>query len=37
MHPAMSVIFLTVLIGAGQGLFLALFASEFMPVIRSDT
>ena len=30
MHPALSVIFLTVLIGAGQGLFLALFASEFM-------
>jgi len=30
MHPAMSVIFLTVLIGAGQGLFLALFASEVL-------
>ena len=30
MHPALSVIFLTVLIGAGQGLFLALFASEFL-------
>ena len=28
MHPAMSVIFLTVLIGAGQGLFLALFTSQ---------
>ena len=28
MQPAFSVIFLTVLIGAGQGLFLALFASE---------
>lgn len=30
MHPAMSVIFLTVLMGAGQGLFLALFTSEFL-------
>ena len=28
MHPAYSVIFLTTLIGTGQGLFLALFASE---------
>lgn len=28
MHPAYSVIFLTTLIGVGQGLFLALFASE---------
>lgn len=28
MHPAFSVIFLTTLIGAGQGLFLALFTSE---------
>ena len=28
MHPAFSVIFLTVLIGAGQGLFLALFTSQ---------
>lgn len=28
MHPAFSVIFLTTLIGAGQGLFLALFATE---------
>ena len=28
MHPAYSVIFLTTLIGAGQGFFLALFASE---------
>lgn len=30
MHPAMSVIFLTVLIGAGQGLFLALFTSQII-------
>ena len=30
MHPALSVIFLTVLIGAGQGLFLALFTSELL-------
>lgn len=29
MHPAFSVLFLTTLIGAGQGLFLALFAIEF--------
>src|SRR5215211_4884262 len=28
MHPAFSVIFLTTLIGAGQGLFLALYATE---------
>ncbi len=28
MHPAFSVIFLTTLIGAGQGLFLALFSAE---------
>ncbi|NTV97465.1 MAG: hypothetical protein HGA75_18985, partial [Thiobacillus sp.] len=28
MHPAFSVIFLTTLIGAGQGLFLALYAGE---------
>ena len=28
MHPALSVIFLTTLIGAGQGLFLALFTAE---------
>ena len=28
MHPAFSVIFLTTLIGAGQGLFLALFSSQ---------
>ena len=28
MRPAFSVIFLTTLIGAGQGLFLALFAAE---------
>ena len=30
MHPAMSVIFLTVLIGAGQGLFIALFTSQLI-------
>lgn len=30
MHPAMSVIFLTVLIGAGQGLFLALFTIQLI-------
>ncbi len=30
MNPAFSVIFLTTLIGAGQGLFLALFASELL-------
>lgn len=30
MHPAFSVIFLTTLIGAGQGLFLALFAVEVL-------
>lgn len=29
MHPAFSVIFLTTLIGVGQGLFLALYAAEF--------
>lgn len=29
MHPAFSVIFLTTLIGAAQGLFLALFSSQF--------
>lgn len=29
MHPAFSVIFLTTLIGAGQGLFLALFSTQF--------
>ncbi len=29
MHPAFSVVFLTTLIGAGQGLLLALFAAEF--------
>ena len=28
MHPAFSVIFLTTLIGAGQGLFLALFTGQ---------
>ncbi|MEW6562686.1 MAG: DmsC/YnfH family molybdoenzyme membrane anchor subunit [Pseudomonadota bacterium] len=30
MHPALSVVFLTTLIGAGQGLFLVLFATELM-------
>ncbi len=30
MHPAFSVIFLTILIGAGQGLFLALYLSELL-------
>src|SRR5438552_1698751 len=29
MRPALSVVFLTTLIGAGQGLFLALFAGEW--------
>lgn len=33
MHPAFSVIFLTTLIGAGQGLFLALYTSEFYSVL----
>jgi DMSO reductase anchor subunit len=34
MHPAFSVIFLTTLIGAGQGLFLALYAAEVGAAIR---
>jgi DMSO reductase anchor subunit len=34
MHPAFSVIFLTTLIGVGQGLFLALFTGQFYAVIN---
>ncbi len=34
MHPAFSVIFLTTLIGAGQGLFLALYTSESYAAVR---
>ncbi|MBF0218151.1 MAG: dimethyl sulfoxide reductase anchor subunit [Gammaproteobacteria bacterium] len=34
MHPALSVIFLTTLIGAGQGLFLALFTGESYAAIN---
>ena len=40
MHPAFSVIFLTTLIGAGQGLFLALYTGQiyalanFLPARR---
>lgn len=34
MHPAFSVIFLTTLIGVGQGLFLALYAGQFLAAIR---
>lgn len=33
MHPAFSVIFLTTLIGAGQGLFIALFTAQFYSAI----
>lgn len=33
MHPAFSVIFLTTLIGAGQGLFLALFTGQFYDTV----
>ena len=33
MHPAFSVIFLTTLIGAGQGLFLALFLVEALSIL----
>lgn len=33
MHPAFSVIFLTTLIGAGQGLFLALFLAESLSLV----
>ncbi len=34
MHPAFSVIFLTTLIGAGQGLFLALFTGQLYSTVR---
>ena len=34
MHPAFSVIFLTTLIGAGQGLFLALYTGQLYSVIK---
>ena len=34
MHPAFSVIFLTTLIGAGQGLFLALYTSQLYSVVN---
>lgn len=34
MHPAFSVIFLTTLIGAGQGLFLALYSGQFYSVFK---
>lgn len=34
MHPAFSVIFLTTLIGAGQGLFLALYTSESYAAVK---
>jgi DMSO reductase anchor subunit len=34
MHPAFSVIFLTTLIGAGQGLFLALFTGQFYSTVH---
>ena len=34
MHPAFSVIFLTTLIGAGQGLFLALFTVAVLCRLR---
>jgi len=34
MHPAFSVIFLTTLIGAGQGLFLALFLVESLSIVE---
>ncbi len=34
MHPAFSVIFLTTLIGAGQGLFLALYTSQLYAVVN---
>jgi DMSO reductase anchor subunit len=33
MHPAFSVIFLTTLLGVGQGLFLALFSSQAYSVV----
>jgi len=34
MHPALSVIFLTTLIGAGQGFFLALITGQFYSLVR---
>ena len=34
MHPGFSVIFLTTLIGAGQGLFLGLYAAEIAALLR---
>lgn len=34
MHPAFSVIFLTTLIGAGQGLFLALYTGQFYSTVQ---
>lgn len=34
MHPGFSVIFLTTLIGAGQGLFLCLYATDLVAVLR---
>ncbi|MCP4048015.1 MAG: dimethyl sulfoxide reductase anchor subunit, partial [Gammaproteobacteria bacterium] len=34
MHPAFSIIFLTTLIGAGQGLFLALYSGQLYSVFR---
>ena len=37
MRPAISVIFLTTLIGAGQGLFLALYACELLAALSSST
>ncbi|MCK7582651.1 MAG: hypothetical protein MZV65_48525 [Chromatiales bacterium] len=35
MHPAFSVIFLTTLIGAGQGLFLALYTAQIYVAVRA--
>ena len=37
MHPGFSVIFLTTLIGAGQGLFLGLYAAEIAALLRVAT
>ena len=34
MHPALSIIFLTTLIGAGQGLFLALYSGQLYSVLK---
>jgi len=34
MHPAFSVIFLTTLIGAGQGLYLALYTGQFYSAFK---